>query len=257
MSQKKQQKSFLESISEELLSKYGRLDTILSHAPSRGTYHEKILRDVIRNYLPSTFSTGEGFIINKKSEVSTQLDVLIVDNFDPRSFGYKDNDFYIASDIAVACFGEVKSYCKKNEFLTSFHNLIKAKALLCEPQARVTSFVFCYDAYASAESFSKWVDYAIKKIGVSQGYKVWHFPEYVFCLKKNIMLERRKINGGFQYFHATSKNNKSNIIQLKIIQDLIQCVTDGCSRVRLLQGFKAIDTPLDQKTVSKILSRSF
>ena len=241
MSQKKQQKSFLESISEELLSKYGRLDTILTHAPSKGTYHEKILRDVIRNYLPSTFSTGEGFIINKKSEVSSQLDVLIVDNFDPRSFGYKDNDFYIASDIAVTCFGEVKSYCKKNEFVTSFHNLVKAKSLLCEPQARATSFVFCYDAYASAETFCKWVDFASEKISTNQDYRIWHYPDYVFCLKKNVTLERREVEGGFQYLHATAKNKKSNIIQLKIIQDLIQCVTDGCSRVRLLQGFKNID----------------
>jgi hypothetical protein len=241
MTKTKQIKTFLESIAEELLSKYGRLDSILTHAPSKGTYHEKILRDVIRNYLPSTFSTGEGFIINKKSEVSTQLDVLIVDNMDPRSFGYKDNDFFIASDIAVTSFGEVKSYCTKKEFTNSFHNLIKAKSLLCEPQSRVTSFLFCYDAYASTKSFSKWVDHAISKLENKEKYAIWNYPEYVFCLKKNIMLERKKIPGGLQYEHVTTANPGSNIIQLIIVQNLIQCITDGCARVRLLQGIKSID----------------
>src|SRR5262245_23106951 len=117
MAKKLQPPSYIESIANEILSKYRRLDSVLSHAPSKGSYHEKILRDVIRSYLPSTFSVGEGFIINKNSETSSQQDILIVDNLDPRSFGYKDSDFFIASNIAVTTFGEVKTYCSRNEFI--------------------------------------------------------------------------------------------------------------------------------------------
>jgi hypothetical protein len=233
------QPSYIESLANELLAKYRRLDTVLSHAPSKGNYHEQLLRNVIRGYLPSTFSTGEGFIINEEGKTSTQLDVLIVDNLDPRSFGYKERDFFIASDLAVTCFGEVKTYCTKKEFITSFHNLVNNKLLLCTPEARVTSFMFCYDAYASKDTFAKWVDMAIGSLPNRSSAKQWHYPDYVFCLKKNVMLERRSASDGFQYWSATSKGS-TNIIQQKIMQDLFQCITDGCGRVRKLQGIKLL-----------------
>lgn len=242
MSKKIQSPSYIESIANEVLSKYRRLDLVLSHAVSKGSYHEKILRDVVRGYLPSSFSVGEGFIINKKGDTSSQMDMLVVDNLDPRSFGYKDNNFFIASNIAVTCFGEIKTYCKKKEFIKSFHNLVNASIIMGgNHSARTTSFLFCYDAYASKDTFAKWPDVAIKEFSNIKSTNSWNYPDYVFCLKKNIMLERKPIPGGFQYWHQTSKNSKSNIIQQKIMQDLIQCVTNGCSRIRIQQGIKLLE----------------
>jgi len=234
--------SYVESLANEILSKYRRLDSILTHAPSKGSYHEKILRDIIRQYLPSTFSVGKGFIINKEGKTSSQMDILIVDNMDPRSFGYKDNDFFIASNIAVTCYGEVKTYCHRNEFIKSFHNLIQSSLIMGgDHSARATSFLFCYDAYASAKTLSKWPDVAINKfsnIGLTHS---WNFPDYVFCLRKKVMLERRPTNGGFQYWHVTNKNPKSTIIPQKIIERLFQCITDGCGRIRMLQGIEPLE----------------
>lgn len=236
---KKRAKTFLESIADEVLARFGRLDSILEHAPSKGSYHETILRDVIRNYLPSAFSVGDGFLVNMKSEVSSQMDILVVDNLDPRSFVYKNNEFFIAADIAVVCLGEVKTYCTKKEFTTSCHNLVRNKALISEPSARVTSFIFCYDAYASSKSFAKWIDDAILKLENRDSYDQWHYPNYVFCLKKNIMLERKSIPGGIQYA-SVSSGRRTNVVQQMILQNLFQCVTDGCSRLRILQGIKEI-----------------
>ena len=234
--------SYLEAIANELLAKYRKLDSIISHAPSKGSYHEKILRDVIRGYLPSTFSTGEGFIINIDSSTSSQLDILIVDNLDPRSFGYKENDFYIASDIAVTCFGEVKTYCTKKEFISSFHKLVDAKLIIKDLPARVTSFMFCYDAYASADTFIGWLDEAIARYPKRDETMPWHYPDYVFCFKKNVFHERRGAPSGsirgMQYWHATQKNSTSNIIQQKMVQELFQCVTNGCGHLRKYQGIR-------------------
>lgn len=235
--------TYIESVANEILAKYRRLDSVLSHAPTKGTYHEKILRDVIRGYLPSTFSTGEGFIINRDGKTSSQMDILIVDNLDPRSFGYKDNDFYIASDIAVTSFGEVKTYCTKKEFIIAFHNLVNSSLILGgDNAARVTSFLFCYDAYASQKTFRSWTDTAISKIPNKNSTRSWNYPDYIFCLKKKIMLERRPITGGFQYWNLTSSSPNSNIVQLKIIECLIQCITDGCGRIRKLQGIKSLSS---------------
>ncbi len=234
--------TYIESVANEILSKYRRLDSVLSHAPTRGSYHEKIIRDVIRGYLPSTFSTGEGFIINKEGKTSTQMDILIVDNLDPRSFGYKDNDFYIASDIATTSFGEVKTYCTKKEFMTAFKNLIEASIIMKgDNAARATSFLFCYDAYASKETFSSWLDLATSGVPRNGSVRVWNFPDYIFCLKKKIMFKRTQVPGGIQYFNLTSSDSKSNVVQLKIIEGLIQCITDGCGRIRMAQGINQLD----------------
>lgn len=234
--------SYIESLVNEVLSKYRRLDSILMHAPSKGTYHEKILRDIIQQYLPSTFSVGEGFIINKEGKTSSQMDILVVDNMDPRSFGYKDNNFFVASNIAVTCFGEVKTYCCKNEFIRSFHNLIQASLIMGgDNSARATSFLFCYDAYASTKTFSKWTDAAISRLPDINSTHPWNYPDYVFCLKKKIMLERRPANGGLQYWHVISKNPKSSIIPQKIIESLFQCVVNGCGRIRISQGIRPLE----------------
>lgn len=222
MSDKIQPPSYIEALANELLAKYRKLDSIISHAPTKGAYHEKILRDMIRNTPPSTFSTGEGLMINKSGQTSTQLDILVVDNFDPRAFGYKENDFYIATDISVVCIGEVKTYCSKKEFITAYHNLMAAKILVDDKDipARITSFIFCYDARASQDTLAKWADEAALTFPGSSKARPWHYPDYIFCLKKKTFVERRVEGSGIRYWSAISKNTKSNIVEQLIIQNL-------------------------------------
>ena len=230
--------SYIESLGNELLAKYRRLDSVLTHAPSKGTYHEKILRNMLKGYLPSTFSVGEGFIINQQAVTSPQLDILVVDNLDPRSFGYKEDDFFIASDLAACCFGEVKTMPTRSEFIKAFHKLAQASQVL-ELPGRTTSFMFCYDAPVGKKAFFGWLQKALESLPDPDNTKPWHLPDYIFCLKLGIMQERRYISGrSVQYFDVSSKNDDSNIVQQKIIQDIFQCVINGCGRLRAEQNIK-------------------
>lgn len=239
-----EQPTFLETISQELLAKYRKLDSVITHSPSKGSYHEKILREVIKGYLPSSFSTGEGFLINQDADTSSQIDILIVDNLDPRSYGYKEGDFFIASDMAVASIGEVKTYATKNDFISSFHKLVNAKMLIKETPAKTTCFMFCYDARATESTLSSWVDEAIGTYPSLNDSKPWHFPDYVFCLKKDVFLERKQSDNSpyrMQYFTAmNSENTPKNLIKQLIVQNLFQCVTNGCGRLRELQGIRML-----------------
>ncbi len=165
MSSSEEQKTYLESIAKEVLSKYRRPDSVLTHSPSIGNYHERILRNVIKEYLPNSFNVGEGFIINNNGDASHQIDTLVVDSLDPRSYVYKEKGFFIVSNIAVVNFSEVKTYCNKNDFIKSFHKLIRTSLLLGDDHSsRATSFIFCYDARVSAETFKSWPDNAISKL---------------------------------------------------------------------------------------------
>lgn len=53
------------------------------------------------------------------------------------------------------------------------------------------------------------------------------------------MLERKNIPGRIQYVSVSSEKRTSAVQQMTL-QNLFQCVTDGCSRLRLLQGIKEI-----------------
>ncbi len=231
---------YVESIANELLAKFRRLDTVIAHAPSRGTYHEKCLRKVIRDYLPSSYEVGEGFIINQAAKTSTQMDILIVDTLDPRSFGYKEDNFFIASDLAVTCFGEVKTMPTKVQFIKSFQSLVNGLQLFNDA-GRVTSFLFCYDVSVGQRTFFAWIRAALSALDASE-LKPWHLPDYIFCLKKGIMQERRNVPGRIaaQYFDVSSRDPNSNIVQSKIIVDLLGCVTNGCGRLRMLQGIQLL-----------------
>lgn len=234
------EQSYLGSIASELLAKYRRLDSVLSHAPSKGTYHENILRSMLRGYLPNTFSVGEGFISNQQSEVSSQLDILIVDNFDPRSFSFREDNFYIASDFGVCSFGEVKTSPTKNDFIKSFHKLVRTSTLL-EESARSTSFMFCYDAPVGRKAFVKWVNEAIKSMPPEYGARAWNLPDYIFCMKLGITQQRDKMNDNPDAVSYSSRyvdDKRFNKGQMLIIQELVSCVNNGCGRMRNAQGIK-------------------
>lgn len=231
---------YAESIANELIAKFRRLDTVLTHAPSRGTYHERCLRKVIRDYLPSSFEVGEGFVINAHGQTSTQLDVLVVDTLDPRSFGYKEDGFFIATDLAVTSLGEVKTLPTKAEFIKSFQNLVTTLQLF-DDAGRITSFMFCYDVGVGQRAFFSWIRSALATLN-KDTVKPWHLPDYIFCLKKGIMQERRQMPGrlAVQYFDVSPSDPNSNKVQVKIIQDLLGCVTNGCGRLRGLQGIRLL-----------------
>ncbi len=239
---KKNKITYLDSITQEVLAKYRRLDSIIDHAPSKGSYHEKVLREILQRYLPSTYSVGEGFVINKKGETSSQIDILVVDNFDPRSFVYKDNNFFVASNISVTTFGEVKTYCKKKEFHNSIQKLVQTSLVLGGIHASIsTSFMFCFDAYASQETFLQWVDETTDKLQSNSELNAENYPDYIFCLKKRVFLEKRHENEGIRYWHVLDTKTRSNTVEQMIMQRLFQCITDGCSRLRKSQGIHLFD----------------
>lgn len=173
-----------------------------------------------------------------EGKTTSQLDILVVDNLDPRSFGFKEDGFFIASDIAVCNFGEIKTKPTKSEFIKAFHKLVEAQKII-EDSARVTSFLFCYDAPVGSRAFFNWIEHAMATVPDDSNYRPWHFPDYVFCLKKNIMKVKKTVSTTeIQYINVSTKNPDSNIVQQKIIQDLIGCVTNGCGRLRESQGIK-------------------
>jgi len=85
-----------------------------AHWQSDGTYKERLLKNSIREIVPSTFKVGDGFLIYRKDkeqehfEVSRQTDVLVYDDRFVAPI-FRDGDFaIILAETALAAI-EVKS----------------------------------------------------------------------------------------------------------------------------------------------------
>lgn len=107
-----------QSYAKELMSKLGRLNDLVGHAPSIGTYHENIVGNYLRNFISRRFSIKTGFVYNSVTNlVSSQMDILVIDENVPSAYLFQDDDFVVAVPDAVVCAIEVKTNFDKEAFL--------------------------------------------------------------------------------------------------------------------------------------------
>lgn len=91
------------------------IERFTSHAPSIGTHYEKILSDLVSEYLPSSVNVGTGFIYDSLREtVSPQIDLLCYNDhaFSPI---YRRDDFVIVQPETVMAVCEIKKTLKCND----------------------------------------------------------------------------------------------------------------------------------------------
>lgn len=106
-----------QSYAKELMSKLGRLNALVKHAPSIGTYHESIVSSYLRKFISRRFSIKTGFVYNSvTNEVSPQMDIIIIDENVPSAYLFQDDDFVVAVPDAVVCAIEVKTNFDKDAF---------------------------------------------------------------------------------------------------------------------------------------------
>jgi hypothetical protein len=99
-----------QNYAKELLSKFGRLNELIGHAPSIGTFHENIISNYLKSFLPQRFSIKTGFVYNPSTQsASPQLDIIIIDENVPSAYLFKDGDFVVVSPISVVCAIETKA----------------------------------------------------------------------------------------------------------------------------------------------------
>lgn len=114
---------FYQGLAEELISKFKRLNSFIKHAPTIGSYHEEILKSILRRMLPDRYSIKTGFIYLDKTTVSYQIDILIIDECVPEAYFYKEDNFVIVHPNAVVCAIEVKTRLNNNTFRQAIENI--------------------------------------------------------------------------------------------------------------------------------------
>lgn len=116
--------TFIKTYGDDADSIYKR-DGKVIHPGEYGVYRERSLKQLLERCLRKAFSIGDGFVINKFNEISTQCDVVIFDtNSDTISIDGV-NTFYPVE--VVYSIGEVKSTLNKSTLKEALRKLAKIK----------------------------------------------------------------------------------------------------------------------------------
>jgi hypothetical protein len=107
---------------------FERDEGTLIHAGEFGAYRERMLKDLLSSFLPLSYAFGEGFLVNRNSENSTQCDVVIYDKWEtPKLENYDLRRFFPIETVYGV--GEVKSKQTVSQLKKSLKKLMEVKKL--------------------------------------------------------------------------------------------------------------------------------
>lgn len=237
---------FFESFANEIEGKLGRVKNLVAHRASSGDYHEEILRTILRNFLTKRFSVKKGFIFKSSSEVSNQIDIMIIDETSPVAYLFQEGDFAIVAPEAVIAVVEVKTTLNAPEFISATKNIASAKRLVTYPTS-LRGIVFGYSGTTPSNSnLDKW--FKRKEL---MDFKMNHLfaPDSYMFFSDGLLLARHEDQGKFayggKYYHKLFRDDtakegvKDRAWQLSIIFALILAVCedhDAQQRSRFSQG---------------------
>jgi len=191
---------FVESFAVEMLGKFARLNKLIKHSPSIGSYHEEVVRTVIQNFLTDRWSVKTGFVYKNDDEVSAQVDLMIIDENSPAAYIFKSGDFAVVAPECVVAVIEVKTKFSAENFAGAIKNIQSVK-VLAEYPAQIRGLVFSYDSPTpTPERLAEWFKQdSLKHI------KPETAPEVIYISKRNVLLHQtteEKFERGGKYYRS-------------------------------------------------------
>lgn len=148
---------FYDSFAREVISKFQRIRALVAHNPANGDYHENVLRVVLRNFLSRRYSVKTGFVYKSETQVSNQIDIMVIDENFASAYIHQEGDFAIVRPNAVVAIIEVKSTLVSKEFDKSLANIASVKRLLENPNS-IASIIFGYEGVTPSDKvFHNWM----------------------------------------------------------------------------------------------------
>jgi len=97
------------------------------HKGNKGSNVEQIIRDFLKVYFPSDNRIGQGEIIDSDGGISSQIDVIMTNQYHPHINDLTQPSLYFIEGIA--CAGEVKSILTSDDLKTILSNCLRYKNL--------------------------------------------------------------------------------------------------------------------------------
>jgi len=179
--------NFYFGLATEITGKVRRLASFTGHAPSIGLHHEEIVREAVRPLLSRRFSPRTGFAYLNSDTVSSQGDILVVDESDPAPYLFQMGDLVVVHPRALACMIEVKTTLSKQTFLQAMCNQYSFKRVVdvASPGRVLPTLVFAFDSVAlTPDTLGKWYT------PIEVPNEVSSYPQLVYSLYRGTLLLR-------------------------------------------------------------------
>ena len=208
---------FYDGIARELFGQLGRLGTFTKHAPSVGKYHEELIKSCIASFLTSGFSLRTGFAYLDNGKVSSQGDLLIVDESYPSPYFFRQGDLVVVHPRALACVIEVKTTLKKKDFLDAMTNLHSFKRMRVDRNFPLTLLFAFEGTKMKLRTLDKWYR------AVEVGDEISNYPHVIFCLNEGTLILRPR-NESRPHGHYFVLGEDAEELRLKGLSLFLQTV---------------------------------
>ena len=222
---------YYKSFADEMQGKFRRVNQLTPHGPSIGNYHEEIVRSVLRNFLSKRFSVITGFIYGEEGKVSSQIDILIVDENSPIGYVFQEGDFAIVMPEAVAAVVEVKSTIDCDTFDESIDKIATVKSFNKFPSS-ITGIIFSFDGGTKNDkTIASWL--TSKTCKKFKDKKELAPDTIMFFMKEVMLLPHSEIPnqapplGIYKRLTSLTKNGDIKAAQLSI---LLALIVNACIR---------------------------
>jgi hypothetical protein len=219
---------YYESFANEMQGKFRRVSQLTTHRPSSGDYHEEIIRNILRNFLSKRFSVKTGFIFGEQG-VSSQIDIMIVDENEPMAYIFQEGDFAIVMPKAVVATIEVKTDINLTQFNECITKIAQVKEALEFPTS-ITSILFSFDGGTnSSTTLGNWLSSS-----VCQQYKDKKqlAPNMIMFFSKEVMLLPYSDAPGHSpspgKYKKIVKNGENSNLQASHLSIMLALIVNSC-----------------------------
>ena len=237
---------FYLSLANELSAKMGRVSSFVKHGPSIGAYHEEALKSIIRHMLPDRFSLRTGFVFHPEKGPSQQGDILIIDEYHPNAYFFREGDFAVVAGEALACVIEVKTRLNKTSFAKAIKGLYSFQQVV--PNNRLVTLLFAYESFSFKPTvLDSWYQ------SISLPDEVLSYPFAVYALNRGLLLLRNPSDT--EWGHCVSPVEEARGPKVKTLSVFLQII-----RKAILNKAEVTSNPFnlalgEDLTVSKQLLR--
>lgn len=191
-------KEKLKIVERKLALNLEEIRTSYNHKGDRGSVSEASFREFLREYLPPSNRVGEGEIIDLEENVSTQLDIIITNEYHPYLNNLKEPGLFIIE--GVACAGEVKTNLSSNDINVIINSSIRYKQLTPQVQEGASVFgnksdihrfiehrpyfLFAYESQLTIETIHKKLITHYRENNIP----IEHQVDGVFCLDRGSII---------------------------------------------------------------------
>lgn len=168
----------------------GEQSKTIEHPGKKGERNEDVLREVIREMMPSAIASTSGFVATCLGTVSKEQDIILFDKERAINLRPGAKSKYLPMETCLASI-EVKSQLNINEIRSAVLNCISVKKLLgqgvVEPVAEKNIDTYCYAIFAygsrhSIERTATQLNEALKEVPYNLR------PNVVYVLGKGMLL---------------------------------------------------------------------